>query len=60
MSLLENFERYPLTFGPTPVEPLPRLSEALGGKVEIWAIFLVELALAGLVIRYVALEPLLN
>ena len=37
MSLLENFERYPLTFGPTPVEPLPRLSEALGGKVEIWA-----------------------
>ncbi len=37
MSLLENFERYPLTFGPTPLEPLPRLSEALGGKVEIWA-----------------------
>ncbi len=37
MSLLENFERYPLTFGPTPLEPLPRLSEAIGGKVEIWA-----------------------
>ncbi len=37
MSLLEHFERYPLTFGPTPLEPLPRLSEALGGKVEIWA-----------------------
>ena len=37
MSLLENFDRYPLTFGPTPVEPLPRLSEALGGKVEVWA-----------------------
>lgn len=36
-SLLEKFERYPLTFGPTPIEPLPRLSAALGGKVEIWA-----------------------
>ena len=35
--MLEKFERYPLTFGPTPVEPLPRLSEALGGEVEIWA-----------------------
>jgi 1-aminocyclopropane-1-carboxylate deaminase len=34
---LAQFERYPLTFGPTPVEPLPRLSEALGGQVEIWA-----------------------
>ena len=37
MTLLKNFERYPLTFGPTPIEPLQRLSEALGGKVEIWA-----------------------
>lgn len=37
MSLLEKFERYPLTFGPTPIEPLPRLSQALGGKVEIYA-----------------------
>ena len=37
MSLLENFERYPLTFGPTPIEPLPRLSDALGGKVAIYA-----------------------
>ena len=35
--MLEKFERYPLTFGPTPVEPLPRLSAALGGQVEIWA-----------------------
>lgn len=35
--MLEQFERYPLTFGPTPIEPLPRLSEALGGNVEIWA-----------------------
>jgi 1-aminocyclopropane-1-carboxylate deaminase len=35
--MLEKFERYPLTFGPTPIEYLPRLSEALGGQVEIWA-----------------------
>ena len=34
---LDKFERYPLTFGPTPIEHLPRMSEALGGKVEIWA-----------------------
>jgi len=34
---LEKFERYPLTFGPTPIEPLPRMTEALGGTVEIWA-----------------------
>ncbi|GMG85085.1 1-aminocyclopropane-1-carboxylate deaminase [Paralimibaculum aggregatum] len=37
MSLLEKFDRYPLTFGPTPIEPLPRLSAALGGKVQIYA-----------------------
>ena len=37
MGLLDNFERYPLTFGPTPIEFLPRLTEALGGKVEVWA-----------------------
>ncbi|MEQ1498709.1 MAG: 1-aminocyclopropane-1-carboxylate deaminase [Novosphingobium sp.] len=37
MSLLTKFERYPLTYGPTPIEHLPRLSKALGGKVEIWA-----------------------
>lgn len=35
--MLEKFDRYPLTFGPTPVEPLPRLSAALGDKVEVWA-----------------------
>ena len=35
--MLESFERYPLTFGPTPIEPLPRLSAHLGGKVEIFA-----------------------
>jgi 1-aminocyclopropane-1-carboxylate deaminase len=37
MGLLEGFERYPLTFGPTPIERLARLTEALGGKVEIHA-----------------------
>ena len=37
MSLLEGFEKYPLTFGPTPIEHLPRLSEALGGDVEVYA-----------------------
>ena len=37
MSLLKNFERYPLSFGPTPIEHLPRLSEALGGKLQIYA-----------------------
>lgn len=35
--MLSKFERYPLTFGPTPIEPLPRLSEHLGGAVEIFA-----------------------
>ncbi|MDP4023386.1 1-aminocyclopropane-1-carboxylate deaminase [Methylobacterium sp. NEAU 140] len=35
--MLEKFERYPLTFGPTPIEPLKRLSAHLGGEVEIWA-----------------------
>jgi len=34
---LKKFERYPLTFGPTPIEHLPRMTEALGGKVEIYA-----------------------
>ena len=32
-----RFERYPLTFGPTPIEPLRRLSDHLGGEVELWA-----------------------
>lgn len=35
--MLERFERYPLTFGPTPIERLDRLSEHLGGGVTIWA-----------------------
>src|SRR6266576_2197355 len=34
---LSRFPRHPLTFGPTPLEPLPQLSAHLGGKVEIWA-----------------------
>ena len=34
---LDKFERYPLTFGPTPIEHLPRLTKAIGGKVEIFA-----------------------
>ena len=37
MSFVQQFARYPLTFGPTPIEPLPRLSAALGGKVRIYA-----------------------
>ena len=35
--MLEKFERYPLTFGPTPIERLNRLSAHLGDKVEIYA-----------------------
>ena len=34
---LERFPRYPLTFGPTPIQPLKRLSDHLGGKVELYA-----------------------
>ena len=35
--MLSNFERYPLTFGPTPIERLSRLTAHLGGDVEIFA-----------------------
>ncbi|MBT4427639.1 MAG: 1-aminocyclopropane-1-carboxylate deaminase [Rhodospirillaceae bacterium] len=35
--MLEKFERYPLTFGPSPIEKLSRLTEHLGGKVDIYA-----------------------
>ena len=35
--MLSKFERYPLTFGPTPIEPLKRLTAHLGGAVEIFA-----------------------
>lgn len=35
--MLDKFTRYPLTFGPTPIEKLERLSKHLGGNVEIYA-----------------------
>ncbi|TXL79437.1 1-aminocyclopropane-1-carboxylate deaminase [Vineibacter terrae] len=35
--MLEKFERYKLTFGPTPIERMARLSAHLGGGVEIFA-----------------------
>jgi len=35
--MLEGFERYPLTFGPTYIEKLEKLSAHLGGKVELYA-----------------------
>ena len=34
---LAKFEKYSLSFGTTPIEHLPRLSEALGGDVHIYA-----------------------
>src|SRR6187402_1016514 len=34
---LEKFPRHKLTFGPTPIEKLERLSAHLGGRVEIFA-----------------------
>jgi 1-aminocyclopropane-1-carboxylate deaminase len=37
MLRLDKFKRYPLTFGPTPIEHLPRMTAALGGKVQIYA-----------------------
>jgi len=33
---LDDFPRYPLTFGPSPVHPLERLSQHLGGA-QVWA-----------------------
>src|SRR6202012_4753809 len=35
--MLQKFKRYPLTFGPTHIEKLDRLSEHLGGKVQLYA-----------------------
>ncbi len=35
--MLEKFARYPLTFGPTPIEKLARLSAHLGDQVELYA-----------------------
>src|SRR6202789_2202766 len=37
MLTLDKFERYPLTFGPSPIEHLPRMTAALGGKVQLYA-----------------------
>ena len=34
---LDKFERYPLTFGPSPIEFLPRLSEEIKGNLKIYA-----------------------
>lgn len=34
---LAKFPRYPLTFGPTPIQHLKRLSAHLGGKVQLYA-----------------------
>jgi len=34
---LDDFDRVPLLFGPSPVHRLERLSEHLGGRVDIWA-----------------------
>ncbi|MEM6606128.1 MAG: 1-aminocyclopropane-1-carboxylate deaminase [Pseudomonadota bacterium] len=37
MLMLEKFERYPLTFGPTPIERLARLEAELAMPVDIYA-----------------------
>jgi len=37
LNVEQKFPRYPLTFGPTPIEKLERLSRHLGGEVEIYA-----------------------
>ncbi|HZB40087.1 MAG TPA: pyridoxal-phosphate dependent enzyme, partial [Ilumatobacter sp.] len=37
MPSLDDYPRVNLLFGPSPMHPLPRLSAALGGGVEIWA-----------------------
>ncbi|CAN7600005.1 1-aminocyclopropane-1-carboxylate deaminase [Variovorax sp. LjRoot290] len=34
---LSRYPRYPLTFGPTPIHPLKRLSAHLGGRVDLYA-----------------------
>jgi 1-aminocyclopropane-1-carboxylate deaminase len=34
---LKRFPRHPLTFGPTPIQHLKRLSAHLGGEVELYA-----------------------
>ena len=34
---LKKFDRYSLTFGPTPIEFLPRLSKSIAGNLQIYA-----------------------
>jgi 1-aminocyclopropane-1-carboxylate deaminase len=34
---MDDYPRVPLLFGPSPVHPLRRLTDELGGAVEIWA-----------------------
>jgi 1-aminocyclopropane-1-carboxylate deaminase len=34
---LKRFPRHPLTFGPSPIQPLKRLSAHLGGRVDLYA-----------------------
>ena len=34
---LKKFPRHALTFGPTPIQALPGLSQHMGGKVELYA-----------------------
>ena len=36
MPPLPDLPRVPLLDGPTPLQPMPRLSEALGGRAELW------------------------
>ena len=35
--MLQQFKRYPLTFGPSPITRLERLSAHLGGRIEVFA-----------------------
>ena len=35
--MLSKFERYPLTFGPSPIEFLPRLTQAIDADIEVYA-----------------------
>ena len=37
LNLDDKFDRYPLMFGPTPIERLARLSKHLGDRVDIYA-----------------------
>jgi 1-aminocyclopropane-1-carboxylate deaminase len=37
MAGIEQFDRVPLLFGPSPVHRLERLTEQLGGAVDVWA-----------------------